>query len=154
MLDLRSYLLGDVPLQIEVVQVRKAKDKLEMSQISFFWNVYFQDLQENIFRNAAQNQAVEAGGDNGNAENARQNDNDPVAQRAGGDGGAGGDAGAAGGLGLVIGGGLGAAHQALLLRDGPAGFQQYKRPTLFPLKVCKSGPTLKRRSSIVFSNLL
>jgi len=47
------------------------------------------------------------------------------------------DVGAAGGLGLVIGGGLGAAHQALLSRDGPTGFLPYRRPNLFPLKVSK-----------------
>lgn len=41
-----------------------------------------------------------------------------------------------GGLGFVIaGGGLGAAHQALLLRDSPTGFTEYKRPAFFPLKV-------------------
>lgn len=43
--------------------------------------------------------------------------------------------GAAGGLGFVIGGGLGAAHQALLLRDGPTGFLPYSRPRFFPVKV-------------------
>ena len=42
---------------------------------------------------------------------------------------------APGGLGFVIGGGLGAAHQALLLRDGPTGFHPYTRPACFPLKV-------------------
>lgn len=46
-----------------------------------------------------------------------------------------GDMGAAGGLGFVIGGGLGAAHQALLLRDGPTGFLPYSRPRFFPVKV-------------------
>jgi len=48
----------------------------------------------------------------------------------------GGEVGAAGGLGFVIGGGLGAAHQALLLRDGPTGFLPYTRPKIFPVKVC------------------
>lgn len=49
--------------------------------------------------------------------------------------GGGGEVGAAGGLGFVIGGGLGAAHQALLLRDGPTGFLPYTRTRFFPLKV-------------------
>ena len=31
--------------------------------------------------------------------------------------------------------GLAAAHQALLQREGPVGFQPYKRPKLFPLMV-------------------
>ncbi len=44
-------------------------------------------------------------------------------------------AGPAGGLGFVIGAGLGAAHQALLLQNSPTGFQQYIRPSLFPFKV-------------------
>ncbi|CAG7827854.1 unnamed protein product [Allacma fusca] len=42
---------------------------------------------------------------------------------------------APGGLGFVIGGGLGAAHQALLLRDGPTGFHPYIRPGCFPIKI-------------------
>lgn len=32
-------------------------------------------------------------------------------------------------------GGLGAAHQALLIRDGPTGFQPYERPSLFALRL-------------------
>jgi len=30
---------------------------------------------------------------------------------------------------------LGAAHQALLQREGPTGFQPYNKPILFPLRV-------------------
>ena len=30
---------------------------------------------------------------------------------------------------------LGAAHQALLQREGPTGFQPYNRPNIFPLRV-------------------
>jgi E3 ubiquitin-protein ligase MARCH6 len=33
------------------------------------------------------------------------------------------------------GGGLGAAHQALLLRDVPVGFQPYERPSVFPIRL-------------------
>ena len=32
-------------------------------------------------------------------------------------------------------GDLGAAHQALIQREGPTGFQPYNRPNLFPLRV-------------------
>jgi len=43
----------------------------------------------------------------------------------------------AGGLGGMFqrNGGLGAAHQALLQRESPAGFQPYLRPPLFPLRI-------------------
>ena len=42
-----------------------------------------------------------------------------------------------GGLGGVFqrNGGLGAAHQALLQRECPAGFQPYLRPPFFPLRI-------------------
>ena len=32
-------------------------------------------------------------------------------------------------------GDLGAAHQALLQREGPTGFQPYNKPNLFPIRV-------------------
>ena len=35
-------------------------------------------------------------------------------------------------------GDLGAAHQALLQREGPTGFQPYNKPILFPLRVSLS----------------
>ena len=46
-----------------------------------------------------------------------------------------GEAPAPGGFGFVIGGGLGAAHHALVLRDGPTGFLPYIRPKWFYFKV-------------------
>ena len=36
---------------------------------------------------------------------------------------------------LNLDGDLGAAHQALVQREGPTGFQPYNRPNLFPLRV-------------------
>ncbi|XP_072013258.1 LOW QUALITY PROTEIN: E3 ubiquitin-protein ligase MARCHF6-like [Amphiura filiformis] len=36
----------------------------------------------------------------------------------------------------VLGGGLQAAHQALLNQVGPTGFQPYTKPNLFPLRIC------------------
>jgi len=46
------------------------------------------------------------------------------------------DAAEPGGFGFVLGGGLGAAHQALLLRDSPTEFHPYRRPRWFHFKVC------------------
>lgn len=40
-----------------------------------------------------------------------------------------------GGGGDALGGGLGAAHQALLQRDGPTGFQAYVRPRCFGIRI-------------------
>ena len=49
---------------------------------------------------------------------------------------AGNNHGAGGGGGAGIGaGGLGAAHQALLQREGPTGFQPYERPRWFPARL-------------------
>lgn len=45
------------------------------------------------------------------------------------------EAAAPGGFGFVLGGGLGAAHQALLLRDSPTEFHPYHSPKWFYLKV-------------------
>ena len=42
---------------------------------------------------------------------------------------------APGGFGFVLGGGLGAAHQALLLRDSPTEFHPYHCPKWFHFKV-------------------
>lgn len=56
---------------------------------------------------------------------------------------AGGGVGGVGGVGIIgagaaadaLAGGLGAAHQALLQRDGPTGFQAYVRPRWFGLRI-------------------
>ena len=49
---------------------------------------------------------------------------------------------AAGANGVNNGIELGEAHQALLQRQGPTGFQPYHKPTLFPLRVRKNGHNL------------
>lgn len=54
-----------------------------------------------------------------------------------------------GGLG---GGGLAAAHQALLQRDVPVGFQPYERPSLFPMRLV--GLLVFMCISLVVSSLL
>ncbi|ODN03068.1 E3 ubiquitin-protein ligase MARCH6 [Orchesella cincta] len=108
-LDLRSYLLGDVPLEN---------------------NVNGDVVNEH--REAAADVLLQR--ENNQNENVNENE-DRGEGGGGGGGGAGGEVGAAGGLGFVIGGGLGAAHQALLLRDGPTGFLPYTRPKLFPAKI-------------------
>ncbi|OXA63073.1 E3 ubiquitin-protein ligase MARCH6 [Folsomia candida] len=109
-LDLRSYLLGDVPMEdddpvaYEVVDDHNNGDENNV------------DVEDD---NANEEVQPDADGE--------QVENNPV-QNPG--------PAVGGGLGFVIaGGGLGAAHQALLLRDSPTGFTEYKRPAFFPLKI-------------------
>jgi E3 ubiquitin-protein ligase MARCH6 len=52
----------------------------------------------------------------------------------------------------LAGGGLGAAHQALLLRDIPVGFQPYERPSVFALRLL--GLILLMCVSLVIGSLI
>ena len=58
-----------------------------------------------------------------------------IRKEIGGGGGGGEVAADEGGGAAAVEGGLGAVHQALLLREGPTGFQPYNKPKLFALRV-------------------
>ncbi|KAK3871776.1 hypothetical protein Pcinc_023101 [Petrolisthes cinctipes] len=124
-LGLRSYLLGDVPLDAQGGGIVIGGDAGAGDGA------------------AAGGEGGEGGGGGGQAEEQpAEGVANPVVGGGGGVGaggagvGAGAAAGAAaGGGGDALAGGLGAAHQALLQRDGPTGFQAYVRPRWFGVRI-------------------
>lgn len=51
-----------------------------------------------------------------------------------------------------MGEGLHAAHQAILQQGGPVGFQPYRRPLKFPLRVCIAN-TLREKKKTFAKNM-
>lgn len=138
-LDLRSYLFGDVPLDhpnnpdeqdgLEDIEIAQEAENIlnnnhhiqngvvpaEANEMQRQENDALNDLQHPVNRNINE-QAID------DARHVQPDIAQPPAQQIPAAVGAGG-------------GGLGAVHQALLLREGPTGFQPYNRPSIFALRV-------------------
>ena len=136
-LHLRSYLFGDVPLEsLNNPNERHGNEDIEIAEEAE--NILNnQRIQNRVERDANDIQGNEnnalnelQGQENRNmieqannvAQDIQPNIAEPPVQQI--------PAGAGGG-------GLGAVHQALLLREGPTGFQPYNRPSMFALRVSK-----------------
>ena len=168
-LNLRSYLFGDVPLIEDQINVDELDEDVQIAQEALAAQNILNNNNLNIQNVAAAANANnriprEENGDIQQPDNANVNDEvqppqhqNPNEQQIDGDAVgrqplpevaeqqnpaaqlplAGGGLGAAPAAGGAVGGGggLGAVHQALLLREGPTGFQPYNRPNVFALRV-------------------
>ncbi|XP_045617401.1 E3 ubiquitin-protein ligase MARCHF6 isoform X3 [Procambarus clarkii] len=136
-LGLRSYLLGDVALDAQGGGVVIGGDTGGgVGEAAAGAEIVPQAEPEGPVEGIV-NPVVGGGNDGGGAGGAggAAAGGGAVAGGAAGGGAAGGGGGAGGGAADALAGGLGAAHQALLQRDGPTGFQAYVRPRWFGVRI-------------------